>query len=248
MCPNIGCMGRSIQRMVNMFAKLNIKGFSDAAFNALSEFDHLYKLFQVDLNSNFYINRLGNADGIAFVDALKHILNDTWQDSIIIGALGFTGIANKKWQSILSSITLRELNELFLSSNTPDEFRFKIVGKVPNIGETTATTIANEWGFFEPDIVMILNQVHISDTMNKGASLGEIRFTGFRNSQLAEQLNILGYDASDSSVTKKTDILLIPYDGFVSTKVSKAKTNLNTKIIPVQEFIDNSEKYIGVKL
>ena len=247
-CPNIGCIGRSIQRMVNMFAKLNIKGFSDAAFNALAEFDHLYKLFQVDLNSNFYIDRLGNADGIAFVDALKHILNDPWQDSVIIGSIGFTGIANKKWQSILSSITLRELNDLYLSSSNPDEFRFKIVARVPNIGEATANTIANEWSFFEPDIALILNSVHLSDTMSRGASLGEIRFTGFRNSQLAEQLNTLGYDASDSAVTKKTNILLIPYEGFTSSKVAKAKTNPDTKIIPVQDFIDNSDKYIGVKL
>ena len=83
---------------------------------------------------------------------------------------------------------------------------------------------------------------------NSDICKGEIRFTGFRNLQLAEQLNTAGYDAGDGSVTKKTDILLIPYEGFSSTKVSKAMSNPNTKIIPVQEFIENSEMYVGMDL
>ena len=83
---------------------------------------------------------------------------------------------------------------------------------------------------------------------NDNICKGEIRFTGFRNLQLAEQLNTAGYDAGDSSVTKKTDILLIPYEGFTSSKVNKAKNNPNTKIIPVQDFIENSKKYIGIDL
>ena len=51
------------------------------------------------------------------------------------------------------------------------------------------------------------------------------------------------YDASDKSVTKNTDILLIPYSGFESTKVQKVGPN--TKVIPVDDFIANMQGYLS---
>ena len=64
-----------------------------------------------------------------------------------------------------------------------------------------------------------------------------------KENQLLECFN--SYDADDSgSVTKNTDILLIPYEGFSSSKVTKAMKNPQTKIIPIQEFIDNMDNYI----
>lgn len=252
LCPNRECAGRSTQRMVNMFSKLNIKGFANATFSALSEFDHLYKLYDYkdghpEINKYFYIERLGIADGEAFSNALFRLISDNWKDYIIMGALGFTSIAYKKWQYILQYVKLSTLEEMYQVQ--PEAFHANILNTVPGIGEVTSRTIATEWNFFENDIRFILDNVHLIDTCgNTDTSKGEIRFTGFRNLQLAEQLNTAGYDAGDSSVTKKTDILLIPYDGFTSSKVVKASKNPNTKIIPVQDFIDNSISYIGIEL
>ena len=55
-CPNMECLGRSVTRMTNMFAKLNIKGFGDSTFNTLSHIDHFYKLFEYD--EAYYISTL----------------------------------------------------------------------------------------------------------------------------------------------------------------------------------------------
>lgn len=251
-CPNMECAGRSIQRMVNMFAKLNIKGFGDAAFTILSDFDHLYKLYNyqngnVVVDRDFYINKLGNADGESFSNALISLISDNWKDYIIMGSLGFTSIGYKKWQAILKHITIKKLEEVYLIDK--EAFLPYLMNYIPEIGPITAQTIAKEWGFFKNDIQFINGNVHIIDSYgSKNSELGQIRFSGFRNLQLAEQLNTAGYDAGDSSVTKKTDILLIPYEGFESSKVAKARNNPNTKIIPVQEFIENSEQIIGIKL
>ena len=251
LCPNMECAGRSIQRMVNMFAKLNIKGFADSTFNILKEFDHLYKFYGPDgsINRDFYVEKLGVADGNAFANALSELRALPWKDYMIMGALGFSSIAYKKWQSILDKIKIGAINTMFMGSPDPQHFKALLLQAVPGIGDVTATTIANEWNFFYQDIEFILKWIPLEESFGHAAeSLGEIRFTGFRNLQLAEQLNTLGFDASDSSVTKKTSILLIPYEGFNSSKVEKAKKNASTQIIPVQEFIDNSEKYIGKKL
>ena len=241
-----------MQRMVNMFAKLNIKGFADATFNILSDFDHLYKLYdyedgRITIRKDFYIDNLGIADGEGFSNALLRLITDDWKDYIIMGSLGFTSMAYKKWQGILQFITLLDLERMYQMQ--PDAFMVNLINTIPSIGEVTAKTVAIEWSFFENDIKFILDNVHLINSFgNSDICKGEIRFTGFRNLQLAEQLNTAGYDAGDGSVTKKTDILLIPYEGFSSTKVSKAMSNPNTKIIPVQEFIENSEMYVGIDL
>ena len=87
--------------------------------------------------------------------------------------------------------------------------------------------------------------------MTKGAMdqiKGQIRISGFRNPQLIEQLITAGFDAGDGSVTKSTDILIIPYDGFTSGKVVKALSNPNTKVVTIQDFIENSDVFVGFKL
>ena len=70
-----------------------------------------------------------------------------------------------------------------------------------------------------------------------------IRFTGFRDKELTDKLNNLGHDAGEGSISKKTDILLIPVSGFKSTKTSKAK-KLGITIIPVDDFVMNLEEYL----
>ncbi len=252
LCPNMECAGRSVQRMVNMFAKLNIKGFGDVTFTTLIDFDHFYKLYNyqnghVTIDKDFYINKLGVADGEGFSNALVSLITDNWRDYMIMGSLGFTSISYKKWQSILQYVTVRRLEEAYLTDN--ESFLPYLMNTIPGIGPVTTQTIAKEWNFFENDIRFIVDNVHLIDSFGSTENIkGQIRFTGFRNLQLAEQLNTAGYDAGDSSVTKKTDILLIPYDGFESSKVAKARSNPSTKIIPVQEFIENSEQIIGIKL
>jgi hypothetical protein len=52
----------------------------------------------------------------------------------------------------------------------------------------------------------------------------------------------MGYDASDKSVTKDTFILLIPHNGYTSSKLSKVGPD--TKVIPIEEFKNNMSKYL----
>lgn len=244
-CPNIECPGRSNQRMVNMFSKLNIKGFADAAFASLGK-THLYEL--VNLNKEWLIDKLGVADGNSFVNVMYNLTHDKLNDYIIMGALGFTSIAHKKWQNILRQITLNDLYNLYLSCKTEDEFRCKLISIIPNIGEVTSYTIAKEFPFFEKDIIEILKWGNLVNSFGASTDYkAQIRFTGIRNKQLSELLCNAGYDADDSSSAgKKTDILLVPYEGFSSNKINKVGENC--KIIPIDEFITNMDKYIGEKL
>ena len=70
-----------------------------------------------------------------------------------------------------------------------------------------------------------------------------IRYTGFRDLQLSQQLCSMGYDAKDGSVTKSTDILLVPTEGHQSSKMKKIGPD--TRVIPVQKFKENMEYYLN---
>ena len=97
--------------------------------------------------------------------------------------------------------------------------------------------------FFKEDIEYILfKMTNIVSSMGRKDGKS-IRCTGFRNRELMEQLRSQGYDADDNgSVTKSTDILLVPYEDFSSSKTRKAGPN--TIIVPVQEFVENIDKYL----
>ena len=250
LCPNIECPGRSIQRMVNMLAKMNIKGFADSYISSLGV-SSLYDL--VNIPKDIMIEKIGEANGSKLYYELNSLIDGSkiTPDYIIMGALGFSSIAHKKWQAILKRITIQELYDLYRTSSSTEEFRFKLISKIPNLGEVTSYTIAKEFQFFEKDIIFIAG-LEIAGFVSK-SSLGnydfkaQIRFTGIRNKQLSELLCNAGYDADDSSsVTKKTNILIVPYEGFSSTKVQKAPEGC--LIIPIDEFKNNMEKYIGEKL
>jgi NAD-dependent DNA ligase len=246
LCPNIHCQGRSLQRMTNMFAKMNIKGFADASFSALG-CTHLFEIFNISKDK--YVDMLGSANGIKFFEELNKLKTEGIRDFIILGALGFSSIAHKKWEGILKYLTLGELEQLYLNCGKDSDYFYRRISQIPNIGPVTARTIADEWEFFEPDILFILNNVKLIETKGRSShNKGQIRISGFRNPQLLEQLITAGFDAGDGSVTKATDILIIPYEGYSSGKVTKALNNPSTKIITINDFIENSELLVGFKL
>ena len=243
LCPNQECPARVTQRMTNMFAKMNIKGFAEATFNALNV-SSLRELCSISYDQ--FISILGEADGNSMYQIIwNNLLSKSQKDYIIMGALGFTSIARKKWEDILKHVTLKELHDNYqslLNMNLhPQEifskFSYYLSSKIPNIGMMTCNTIVAEFPYFFEDIKFIVNSMIIEDSYGKDNSGKlQVRFTGFRNSQLVEQLITAGYDAGDGSITKNTNILLVPYNGFTSSKVTKAQKIPNILIMTETEF------------
>jgi DNA ligase (NAD+) len=234
-CSNLNCSGRVIGRMTNMLAKLNIKGFAESTIKTLG-ISNFATLMEVKYDN--IADLIGPTNASNFIMALDHIRNSGIDDYILIGSLGFTGIAAQKWKLVFENYTLSELYTIYREGNI-----LNALGNIKGLGPITAQTIENEFNIFLPDIEYILTKVNFVNSKNKAKGKLQIRFTGCRNLQLQEQLINSGYDCDgNGTVTKKTDILLVPYLGFNSTKLSKVGPNC--KIIPIQEFIDNMQKYL----
>ena len=105
---------------------------------------------------------------------------------------------------------------------------------IKGIGETAALTVVNERNVFMDDLKTIACMDNIQRSYGDYTAKVIVRFTGCRDSKLVEALNALGtFDASgEKGVTKKTDILVVPYVGFQSSKLSKINTKTCRIVTP----------------
>lgn len=218
-CPNIHCKGREISRVSNMLKKLNIKDFGRAYLN---------KLDITDLNSFLNLKKenlipiIGEVMANKLMDRIHELITNPYPDYRLVGAIGFTSISSERWKYILSVIKLDSI------INRTDEELGSMLRSVKGIGSTMAQTIVNERKFLINDLKTIasLPNVQYSYGSYINRDFPQVRFTGFRDKNLEEAFNEIGFDADGSkSVTKKTSILLIPHPGFTSTKISKIGPN-----------------------
>lgn len=233
-CPNIDCPERNLKRIVATLQKLNLKDFSEASLKAIGKYT-LSELLQLERRDVLF---LGDKTSEKFMERLNELKTKEIYDYKMVGSLGFTGIAIEKWKLILNHYTIPEL----LNMSAYDQLRTNIVN-IKGIGPITADIITKEFPFFLNDLLAIcrMDNVIPSKGMKSGKS---IRFTGFRDQTLMNTLIDMGHDASDKAgVTKTTDILLIPYLNFTSSKTNKVGEN--TIIVPVQEFVSNMDKYLN---
>lgn len=235
-CPNIECKERNNARMENMLDKLQLKDFAGERLQSIGKYS-LTELMDLTVDD---VKFLGEINSQKFVSRMNELKTKPIYDYQIVGALGFTGIAQEKWKLILSNFSLSYL----LDNYDKDNFVSTLVA-IKGIGPSTAETIKNEMWFFIKDLTRIIEMKNVIPSYgNKNNSSKVIRFTGFRDKALVERLNSIGVDAGEGAVTKKTNILLVPCEGFTSTKTIKAEKD-NIMIVPVDEFITNMDKYLN---
>ena len=240
-CINSDCIGRKQARMVNMLSKLNLKDFGEAAIGILNRY-HLSDI--IDLSYDELIGMgFGPTESQNFMDIMNNLKSNNIYDYQIFGALGFTNVAEKTWMLIFNKFNINDILNMYTSDS--DNLKNNLVA-IKGIGPVTAETIVNEIDYFYPDIVYICTNL-TNIVTSKGLKLGkQIRCTGFRNSELMEQLRSLGFDADDNAgVTNSTDILLVPYEGYASgNKVAKASKVPNIQIISIDDFVSDMDRYL----
>ena len=232
-CPNINCPERCITKMANMMDKLNLKDFGEETFRFLGT-----KSLTQLLNYTFEdVKGLGPITAEKLLERISELKNSPMYDYKVIGSLGFSGIAIETWKKILNVISLEKI------MNETDDNLFAMLVSIKGIGEVTARTIVSERHLYREDIIQILNFPNLVQSF--GLTDGKsIRFTGCRpDENLYNYLVSRGCDARpDAGVTKTTNILVVPYIGFSSSKTSKVGPD--TVIVDIVEFMNNVDKYI----
>ena len=234
-CPNSKCPDRLIARLTNMTDKLDFKDFSEASLKAMNVVS-----FTDLLNVDLYRAQaaLGEVNGLKLISRLEELKTKPIYDYKIVGSLGFTDIAIETWKKILNVV---HINDIIYKA---DNDLYNLLINIRGIGEVTTFTIIDERKDFLEDLVTITKMGNVICTFHL-AKPKTIRFTGIRDKDLEDQLESMGYDAnSKASVTKSTDILLIPEVGYTSDKIRKAGDK--TKIIPIDEFKRDMHYYLSL--
>lgn len=239
-CPNPDCPEKNKQRAANMLAKLGIKDFGESFVDIMGPCS-LSQLMEMSVDD---FAKLGPTNAQKIYNQLQNLKVNKLPDYRIIGALGFTNVSAKKWKTIFSNIPLEEVFSMY--GMLDDETFIDTLANIKGVGPITASVIADEFTFFFPDIMYIfIHSMYIPTPVGDGGDKYVIRFTGFRDAEFAEVLNKLPYvDCDpDAGVTKKTTHLLVPYSGFSSTKVNKAK-QYGIQIVDAKDFMKNTALYI----
>ena len=216
--------------MSNMLNKLQFKGFAEETVRLLSGIHHFKDLMELDLDDASF---LGDLTSKSLISQIEEFKNTPQYDYKVIGALGFSDIAIKTWKLILSKFdSISTMVEMY---KTNPDMLIEILKGISGIGPATANTIVSEMWYFIDDIDYMINNITL--VHEEYSDKPQVRFTGIRDREFSEFLNHNGYDSDDDAgVTKKTSILVVPYEGYQQgNKYAKAK-KYGTKIVPIDAF------------
>ena len=232
-CSNIECPERAVQRLTTTLARLSVVNFGEETVRALG-YTHLYQFIHASVE-DFAI--LGENNKVDLYNQLQNIRKSYIRDYKALGALGFSGIADKTWKLIMEHESIDVLGNV-------NDIK-SVLPKPKGIGPKTVQVIANEWGYFEKDIKCLIEDFKLTHTLFGEVYTGmTIRFSGCRDTVLEKQLEELGHDVDgNGSVTKKTDILLVPYESYSSSKVTKAQ-KYGVRIVTLDDFRQNMDQYL----
>lgn len=234
-CVNPNCPERIIARVTNMMKKLNLKDFSSESLKSI-RLKSLHELLNVKYED---VKVLGETNANKFMERVAELKSTPMYDYQIVGAIGFSNIAVETWKKILNKIHLQDIID------QDEHTLYNRLINIKGIGPNTAACICAEREEFYDDLISVCNEMpNVTCTTGITLSSKSIRFTGVRDEELCNYLCSLGYDANgNAGVTRNTDILIVPYDGFSSSKTSKCGPG--TTIVDIASFKANMDKYLA---
>ena len=234
-CPNINCEERNIIRMGNMLAKLDLKDFSEQTIRAINKLS-LTALSGLMIED---VRFLGEVTSKNLINRITELKDTPMYDYVLVGSLGFSSVAIEKWKTIFSKLDIVDLLVM------TDEELTESLSSIKGIGPLTISTIVNEREYFRMDLVTIMKDFKVinSKEIKQGGKV--IRFTGVRDDELVNRIKSLypNTDIGEGGVTKATNILVVPYEGFSSSKTAKA-SKYGTIMITPKDLSDNIARYL----
>ena len=234
-CPNPNCNGRRIARMSAMLKKLNFKGIAEETIKQLDVYT-LHDFLSMD-EKYLKDHGIGPEFCINIMTQIQSFMTSPIYDYRIIGSLGFSNLGDQSWKIVLQNYTLPQLLNI-----DPEDLRVAL-RLLKGLGPVSIETIITEKDWFIDDLNFIMAMPNVIITTGKEANGKHIRFSGCRDQELMMKLQEMGHDATEGSVTKETDILLVPALGFTSTKVNKLPPS--AIVVPIGEFRAHMESYLN---
>lgn len=201
-CTNPRCNRIIAGRLTNFLDKLGAKGISDGVMSSVVEltgitsFDQIFKLKMGDMSRHDGWGAQSEAD---LLDEIERIKDTPHPYSLFLGALGIPMVSVEKCRMLMQNTTFDKLME---AARKDTEACREMIMSVDGFGGILADNIR---------LYLEDNYHEIMDTANKmnlyqdqiSHSKGTVVFSGFRDEELKEKIEELGFKYSEN-VTKET--------------------------------------------
>ena len=238
-CINKKCPCRKKGRILNYFNKMHIDGISyatvDVLYNEgfLKSIEDVYKL-EKHRKEIEKLDGFGKQSVKLIIDSINQ--NREIPEQQLLGSIGIEGISTKTFEKILWQISYNELLDLCKD----DEMKaINTLIAVNGIKEKTAVKIIDGIKENMSLIHKLENNLTLVPFVSKHGYFS-VCFTKVRNDTIEKYIIDNGGEVTDS-VTKKTDLLVVPMMGVKSSKVSKAE-KYNIPIITINDALNYISK------
>lgn len=218
-CPNTACIDRGLSRITNFIKRLGTAGVSIGIITQM-QCKTITEFLEKSHDLKFLQYEFGTVAGKNVYDAIEAFHSKVYPEHEVLASVGFSSISILKWKNICQAITLDDI------LNSSDSYIREKLSTLKGCGEATIQTILSERGFLREDLLAISKYVKPSRSSYDNIDTIKVCCTGFRigtSDPLYDELrtNYPQVEMSES-LTKKTNILLVPYLPYKSSKVSKA--------------------------
>lgn len=220
-CDNKECPCRKKGRILNYFNKMHIDGISYATVDDLysegylKSIQDIYKLKSLR-KSLVKIPGYGEQSVSLILEAIDK--NREVTDAQFLGALGIESVSQKTFEKVLAEIPYDNLIDYCINGSLRDTS--EILCLINGVSDKTANKIIFGIRDSEDLILELENELTlIPYKSNKGSF--KVCFTKIRDEKMEEYITSVGGQVVDS-LTKDTNLVIIPMKGVESSKVTKA--------------------------
>lgn len=229
-CVNPFCDCRVKGRILNYLTKMGIENISYATVDVLYDVDILTSIqdiYRIEERKKEIVKLVGF--GAKKVNSWIKSINEhrSCADYVVLGSLGIEGIGRRKFKKICSLYTLPELIDI-IENKLYDKLLV-----VPGIQQKTADKLMDGLVSSLDLIKFLENELIIYDSKNSAKAKFKVCFTKIRDKDSEEMIIAHGGEVVDS-VSKDTNILVVPDANTQSTKIEKAK-KYGTFIVPIDD-------------
>ena len=219
-CVNEECSSRIIGNVVNYINKMRIENINIETVSTLFDLgiitgiESLYKLS--DHKSKIIsLQGFGEKSYQNMIDAVNK--RRIVYDYELLGSLGIQSIGVRMFKKVLSVMDLEKL-----LSMAKDGMLAPYLMGLSGFGEKTATRI--QVGVMKKllTIRFLLKEIQLKEKVAPGKLKGKVCFSQVRDPKFESELISKGYEVTDS-LTKMTDVLIVPSLDVTSSKITKAK-------------------------
>ena len=237
-CDNIFCPATVIGRYTNYLKKISLKKINKATIEKLYENNLLdgsiKSLYNLDKGKFFSIKGLSESSWKILNEELK---NKSLYDYEILGSLG---IRNLSLETAKEFCKRYKLKEFIKDIETKDKIvLLETIKNIDNFSDILSNTLINGINNNILDIKFLLNfnsKSYLEELESNRSDNFEplsIVFTGFRDSEFKNYLELKGHKVN-TSVSSKTDVLVVKDKFSNSSKILKAK-ELSIEILSIEE-------------